>query len=82
MIVAICLTAVVNVLIGFFIGYISRYKDESIKIRNLEKEIYCHGYEDGFYFGWGSYDPQTFRREIAEKSYFEYKGIKYGPTKH
>lgn len=67
---------------GFFFGYTSRYSDEEFLVRSIEKEVYCNGYEDGFYFGWGEYDPESFRREIAEKAYYEYKGLKHGPEKH
>lgn len=71
-----------NLCIGFFIGYIARYTHETETVVAAEKDIYCHGYEDGFYLGNGEYDPDLFRREIAEKAYQEYKGLKYGPTKH
>lgn len=67
---------------GFFVGYVSRYTDEQFSIRRFEMEAYCSGYEDGFYLGWGDHDPQVFRKEIAEKAYYEYKGMKYGPEKH
>lgn len=67
---------------GFILGYIARYSDEVYITRKIEKEVYCNGYEDGFYFGWGEYDPEAFRVEIAEKAYHEYKGLKHGPEKH
>lgn len=76
------LVALVNLLVGFFLGYITRFKEESDIVNESEKQIYCHGYEDGFYLGWGTYDPENFRPEIAEKAYAEYKGIKHGPVKH
>jgi len=82
MLIVLCFTAVANFLIGFLIGYLARYRDEKFHATGAEKEIYCHGYEDGFYFGWGTYEPELFKRETAEKAYFEYKGIKHGPTKH
>ena len=72
----------VNVAIGFFIGYLTRYSHEQKQVLQIEKEIYCHGYEDGFYLGIGEYEPNLFRKEIAERAYHEYKGIKYGPTQH
>lgn len=67
---------------GFFTGYICRCFDEGYITRRIEKDVYCNGYEDGFYLGWGEYDPDIFKKEIAEKAYYEYKGIKYGPEKH
>lgn len=67
---------------GFVVGYMVRFSDEQLLDRRLEKDVYCNGYEDGFYFGWGEYDPESFRREIAEKAYNEYKGIKHGPENH
>lgn len=67
---------------GFLTGYITRYSDGEFISRRVEKDVYCNGYEDGFYLGWGEYDPDVFRREIAEKAYCEYRGIKYGPEKH
>jgi hypothetical protein len=82
MFVVLCAIALVNVFIGFFIGYIARYTHEQEYLLDAEKEIYCHGYEDGFYFGIGEYDPELFRKEIAEKAYQEYRGLKHGPTKH
>lgn len=74
--------ALFNLCMGFMFGYLTRYREEHELILSREKEIYCHGYEDGFYLGWGTYDPENFRPEIAEKAYAEYKGIKHGPTKH
>ena len=67
---------------GLIIGYMLRRADEQKVNYTIEKETYCHGYEDGFYLGLGEYDPTLFRKEIAEKAYCEYKGLKYGPTKH
>jgi hypothetical protein len=67
---------------GFIFGYAMRYSDEQFIARRVEKETYCNGYEDGFYLGWGEYEPEAFRREIAEKAYNEYKGLKYGPERH
>lgn len=82
MFIVLGIIALFNVLLGFFIGYLTRYANEKEVVYKIEKEIYCHGYEDGFYLGLGEYDPELFRNEIAEKAYQEYKGIKYGPTKH
>lgn len=82
MFLAFLLIAGINLSVGFLIGYISRYDREFGIMSDLERETYCHGYEDGFYLGLGEYDPAFFRKEIAEKAYNEYKGIKYGPTKH
>lgn len=82
MLIVLCVTAVFNFLFGFFIGYLTRYRDEKMSVTHMEKELYCHGYEDGFYFGWGAYEPELFKKEIAEKAYFEYRGVKHGPTKH
>lgn len=76
------LVAMFNIGVGFCFGYINRFTHEQEDINALEKEIYCHGYEDGFYLGLGEYDPDLFRKEIAEKAYHEYRGIKHGPTKH
>jgi hypothetical protein len=67
---------------GFFVGYTTRHMDEKYVVRKIEKDVYCNGYEDGFYFGWGEYDPESFRIEIAEKAYQEYKGLKHGPEEH
>jgi hypothetical protein len=74
--------ALTNFIIGFFMGYVTRYRDEKNDQLQVEQEVYCNGYEDGFYLGVGEYDPSLFRREIAEKAYYEYKGLKHGPTKH
>jgi len=82
MLAALLLVAFVNLCIGVFSGYAIRLSHEKEIQVHLEKEVYCHGYEDGFYLGVGEYDPDLFRKEIAEKAYQEYKGIKYGPTKH
>lgn len=82
MFIVLGIVAIVNVVVGFFIGYLTRFQHETESILNSEKEIYCHGYEDGFYLGHGDYDPEMFRKEIAEKAYQEYKGLKHGPTKH
>lgn len=82
MFVVLAMIALFNVVLGFFVGYITRYNHEKESILDAEKEIYCHGYEDGFYLGVGEYDPELFRREIAEKAYHEYRGLKHGPTKH
>ncbi len=67
---------------GFVVGYTARYSDEQNICRRIEKDVYCHGYEDGFYLGWGEYEPEAFRKEIAEKAYYEYKGLKHGPERH
>lgn len=67
---------------GFVLGYAARFSDENFIARRIEKNVYCHGYEDGFYLGWGEYDPEAFRIEIAEKAYHEYKGLKHGPERH
>lgn len=82
MIIAVLLLVIVNLALGFFSGYLSRFAREQQNMFEIEKEIYCHGYEDGFYLGLGDYDPEMFRKEIAEKAYYEYRGIKHGPTKH
>lgn len=74
--------AAVNLTAGFVLGYITRHEHEKADVNDNERSIYCDGYEDGFYFGLGEYDPEMFRKEIAEKAYHEYRGIKYGPTKH
>lgn len=47
-----------------------------------EKEIYCHGFEDGIYYTIDEYNPELYRPEIAEMRYKEYKAIKHGPEKH
>lgn len=67
---------------GLILGYMFRKTDDRSIAHAIEKETYCHGYEDGFYLGVGDYEPELFRKEIAEKAYCEYKGIKYGPTRH
>jgi hypothetical protein len=82
MLTVVLFVAAVNLAIGFMVGYISRYQHEKVLINDNERSIYCDGYEDGFYFGLGEYDPEMFRKEIAEKAYHEYRGIKHGPTKH
>lgn len=73
-------------LFNFFLGSCVAYaisvrqhqKNEDIQ----EKEIYCHGFEDGIYYTIDEYNPEMFRQEIAETRYKEYKAMKYGPEKH
>lgn len=74
--------ATINFSFGLSVGYVAsdlfaRHKEELD-----EKEIYCHGFEDGIYYTIDEYNPELFRPEIAEMRYKEYRAIKHGPQKH
>jgi len=82
MLIVVLIIAAFNVLLGFCVGYASRITHEKDRRLRDEKEIYCHGFEDGIYYTIDEYRPELYRPEIAEQRYKEYKAIKYGPEKH
>lgn len=79
---AIAIVACFNLFVGMFTGYILAHRRISKKIDFEEKQVYCHGFEDGIYYTLDEYNPDLFRIEIAESCYKEYKAIKHGPEKH
>lgn len=76
------LVCIVNFLLGLVVGLITR--DNFVKKHRefVEKDTYCHGFEDGIYYAIGEYNPEFFRLEAAENSYREYKTLKHGVEKH
>jgi hypothetical protein len=74
--------AVVNFSFGLSVGYLACNMFHKQNTELDEKEIYCHGFEDGIYYTIDEYNPELFRPEIAEMRYKEYKAIKHGPEKH
>lgn len=74
--------AVFNFFLGSCVAYVVSMQHQRKKEEIEEKEIYCHGFEDGIYYTIDEYNPEMFRKEIAEVRYKEYKAIKYGPERH
>jgi hypothetical protein len=78
----IALVALFNFFVGAATTYIISIGRSTGRHELKEKEIYCHGFEDGIYYTLDEYNPELYRPEIAEMCYKEYKAIKYGPEKH
>ena len=74
--------AIFNFFVGATVAYVATLHRQRNLIDLDEKEIYCHGFEDGIYYTIDEYNPEMFRKEIAEVRYKEYKAIKYGPERH
>lgn len=74
--------ATVNFSFGLSVGYAASGLFTRHKAELDEKEIYCHGFEDGIYYTIDEYNPEMYRQEIAEMRYKEYRAIKHGPQKH
>lgn len=79
---AIVFLGVFNFILGFVLGAFSKARFFSEKKQFEEKQVYCHGFEDGMYYTLGEYQPELFKIQMAENSYREYKAIKNGPEKH
>lgn len=71
-----------NFLVGAAMSYAICFRRGLHSKEINEKEIYCHGFEDGIYYTIDEYKPELYRPEIAEMCYKEYKAIKHGPEKH
>jgi hypothetical protein len=78
----IILVAVFNFFVGAATTYTISVGRNARQQELNEKEIYCHGFEDGIYYTIDEYNPELYRPEIAEMCYKEYKAIKHGPEKH
>lgn len=78
--------AVFCIIVMFILGYkvgrlISKEYGCQEGVSN-EKEVYCHGFEDGTYHTLDEYNPELYSQESAELCYKEYRAIKHGPQKH
>lgn len=81
-ILAVFFVAAFNFFLGASVAYITSLQHQRNKQDLDEKEIYCHGFEDGIYYTIDEYNPELFKQEIAEMRYKEYKAIKHGPERH
>jgi hypothetical protein len=81
-IVVLVCAAILNFILGTLVGYGISQEKTRIQAHMDEKEIYCHGFEDGIYYVLDEYRPELYRPEIAEMCYKEYKAVKHGPEKH
>lgn len=79
---AVLIVAGFNFFVGAAITYVILTHRKLQHQELNEKEIYCHGFEDGIYYTIDEYKPELYRPEIAEMCYKEYKAIKHGPEEH
>lgn len=78
----VAVIAIFNFLLGAATSY-TFFLTRGFKSKDVnEKDIYCHGFEDGIYYTIDEYKPELYRPEIAERCYKEYKAIKHGPENH
>jgi hypothetical protein len=80
--VVVLIISTFNFFVGSVAGYAICVNRRTASKEINEKDIYCHGFEDGIYYTIDEYKPELYRPEIAEMCYKEYKAIKHGPEKH